>query len=651
MKRTFIGAMMLLAAAIAFSCCEKHAPVNPTPGPQTDTTQKDTTQKDTVKVNPLIGVEPQYAEDGTGTVIIIGGGASGVSAGIQAARMGVKTTIIEESPWVGGMLTSCGVTATDGCANLRGGIFKEFCDALANHYGNYSILASGWVSNVLFEPKVGEQIFEKLCEAEPNLSIVRNTRFESCRKLDKGWEVSCTDASGRTATYSCDVLIDGTELGDVAKAAGVRYHVGMDSPSYGNEAMAIGPNDVVQDITMVMTIKNYGKDVTIPKPDGYNAELYYNCCANKHNRNVSGGKDLITGQSIQSAEMMITYGKTPGGTYMINWPTHGNDYYVNMIEMDRAGRDAEIAKAKNVSLGFLYFMQTELGFNTYGMCDDQYPTEDKFPFYPYHRESRRIEGEYLFTVNDEMNAFAVPAPGYRTGIAVGDYPVDHHHHAYDRWAEVVIDFPKIKPFTIPLGCMVPLGVDDLIVAEKSISVTNLANGSTRLQPVCVELGQAAGALAALSVKYGKPVREVDIRKVQKHLMESGAMTQPYRDCLCTNTDFFGAVHRVGCTGILRGKYVAEGWSNICTFRMADKLTYADLYLEDYYGIPYNSSSAQIKDTELKDIIESVLGEEIEGWSAKGNPISRAVAAQKIDTYLNPFWREVDWKGNLVKAEK
>lgn len=65
---------------------------------------------------------------------------------------------------------------------------------------------------------------------------------------------------------SCDILIDATELGDVARAAGVRYHVGMDAPSYAGESIAIGPNDVVQDITMVMTVKDYGRDVTIASP-------------------------------------------------------------------------------------------------------------------------------------------------------------------------------------------------------------------------------------------------------------------------------------------------------------------------------------------------------------------------------------------------
>ena len=67
-------------------------------------------------------------------VLIVGGGASGISAGIQSARMGVKAVVLEETPWVGGMLTSAGVSCIDGNYNLRSGIFGEFIDSLAVRY-------------------------------------------------------------------------------------------------------------------------------------------------------------------------------------------------------------------------------------------------------------------------------------------------------------------------------------------------------------------------------------------------------------------------------------------------------------------------------------------------------------------------------------
>nr|HAD51540.1 FAD-dependent oxidoreductase [Algoriphagus sp.] len=63
-------------------------------------------------------------------VLIVGGGASGTAAGIAAARMGSKTLIVEPTTWLGGMLTSAGVSAIDGNHRLPSGIWGEFRDSL-----------------------------------------------------------------------------------------------------------------------------------------------------------------------------------------------------------------------------------------------------------------------------------------------------------------------------------------------------------------------------------------------------------------------------------------------------------------------------------------------------------------------------------------
>ena len=58
-------------------------------------------------------------------VLVIGGSASGVAAGIQSARLGAKTIILEEHLWLGGMLTSAGVSAVDGNYRMPAGIFGD----------------------------------------------------------------------------------------------------------------------------------------------------------------------------------------------------------------------------------------------------------------------------------------------------------------------------------------------------------------------------------------------------------------------------------------------------------------------------------------------------------------------------------------------
>ena len=586
-------------------------------------------------------------------VLVVGGGASGTAAGVQAARMGARTLIVEETPWLGGMLTSAGVSAVDGNYRLRGGIFGEFTDALAEHYGGYDSLCTGWVSNILFEPKVGEQIFEDMAAAEPKLQVLKGLRFGGAVKLAKGWEVRFEDAAGAGKTVRCKVLIDGTELGDVAKACGAAYHIGFDPRSYTGEAMALEEgNDIVQDMTMVMTIKDYGPDadMTIARPEGYDESMYVNCCKNPLNR-----VETSKGQPLWSPEMMLSYGLLPGGEMMINWPIHANDFYANIIEMSREQRDSVIAVAKQRTLGFLYFLQTGLGMKNLGLAEE-YPSEDGLALFPYYRESRRIEGEHLFTLDEARERYSTNV--YRTGVCVGDYPVDHHHHGHPNWESLPkMIFAPIPSFTLPLGSLVPLKVEDLIVAEKSVSVTNLINGSTRLQPVVVEIGQCAGVIAALSVRQRCAVREVDVRSVQRELLAAGAYLQPWLD-LKPGDEGFEAIQRIGCTGILRGTGRNVDWANESWFHTSDPLRWSDLYLDDYYpschsstdptchSLPDRESSEIVTKGAFADLLNS-LGASVEVHDCcREKPLTRLQAAVMLDKYLDPFSRPVDFQGNL-----
>ena len=101
--------------------------------------------------------EPQHVD-----VLVIGGGASGTAAGIQSARMGVPTMIVEETPWIGGMLTAAGVSCVDGNYKLQSGIFGEFADSLASRYGGWESLKTGWVSHINFEPHVGQEVLTNI---------------------------------------------------------------------------------------------------------------------------------------------------------------------------------------------------------------------------------------------------------------------------------------------------------------------------------------------------------------------------------------------------------------------------------------------------------------------------------------------------------
>lgn len=500
-------------------------------------------------------------------VLIVGGGASGVMAGIQSARMGIETLIIEPTEWLGGMLTIAGVSAIDGNHKLPSGLWGEFRQKLYDHYGGPEAVETGWVSNTLFEPSVGNKIFKELAENEPHLTIwykAEVTQFQANGNL---WNAEIKH-NNKTKRVASVVVIDATELGDVLAQLGAPYAIGMDSKaSSGEEFAPDQENDIIQDLTYVVTLKDYGKgqDRTIPKPSGYNPDEFACAC------NVA---DPISEEKTKiDCNVMMTYGQLPNNKYMINWPSCGNDIYLNFIEASEEERARQIEQAKLHSLRFIYYLQTEMGLSHLGIAEGEYPTADHLPLIPYYRESRRVKGLVTLSLNHVRDPYQQADPYYKTGIAVGDYPIDHHHKKNPKAPK--IDFLKIRvpSYNVPMGSLIPQKINGLIVAEKSISVTNIVNGATRLQPVVLQIGQAAGALAALSVKQGIQPRAMDVRKLQTALLQSGAYLMPFID-VSRDDPHFEIIQKIGSTGILQGKGVPYKWANQTWF-------YPELPISEY----------------------------------------------------------------------
>lgn len=589
-------------------------------------------------------------------VVIVGGGTSGTSAGIRSGSMGVRTLIIEEHEWLGGMLTSAGVSAVDGNHKLRGALWGEFRDSLERHYGGAEALKTGWVSNTLFEPSVGNRIFKNIAARYPKLHIWYRSSVESIRKTDDGWEIKVNNR-GVVKEVNAKVLIDATELGDIAASAGVTYDVGMDSRYITGEDIAPQEeNDIVQDLTYAMILKEYNRDMTIKKPEGYNPALFYCSTISKKCTNPKEK------QRLWDPQMMITYGKLPNNKYMINWPIEGNDYYLNLVEKDPATRALELKKAKEHSLSFLYYIQTELGFNRLALADDEFPTSDLFPFIPYHRESRRVHGVVRFTINHITDPYSQKERLYRTAIAVGDYPVDHHHTRYEGWESLPdLHFYPVPSYGLPLGTLIPQDVKRLIVAEKSISVTNLVNGTTRLQPVVLQIGEAAGTLAALSVKKDMEIDQIPVRDVQREILKSGGYLLPFLD-IPADHKHFKAIQRVGVTGIIKGVGKNAGWENQTWFYIDSLITNKELIegaLELY--IPYTDVNEAAPIFNLSSFVNSeslskmfsyiitdrdsrsIIAQFKQDWSALGlmdfspsRPLTRLECAVLIDKFLDPF---------------
>lgn len=586
-------------------------------------------------------------------VLIIGGGAGGTSAGIQAARMGVRVQIIEATPWLGGMLTSAGVSAIDGNHEMPSGIWGEFRQKLRDHYGGAAALATGWVSHTLFEPSIGNKLLQEMA-AIPNLDIAFNAVYTAVKKEGEGWQVTYIK-NKKTYTTFAKLLIDATEIGELLPLVGANFRLGMDANSDTGETEAPErENTIVQDLTYVLILEDIGdgkgRKGLVKKPKNYKSEAYA-CACKREKGEMFGG--------VSSCEQMLTYGKLPNTKYMVNWPNCGNDFYINWPELSSQERQEKLQEAKAFTQGFVYYIQNELGFKNLRVAEE-FPTKDNFPMIPYDREARRVKGKTLLIVDHLERPYDYNV--YKTGVAVGDYPIDHHHDKFPEAPEIDFINIKVPSYNVPLGSLVPEQLENFIVAEKNISVSNIVNGATRLQPVVLGIGQAAGALAATAIQENKKPSNISIRKVQNALLKSNAYIMPFIDIKKEDSAFV-AMQRTGATGILKATGIPYKWANQTwfypnrtvsehEFKMGLLPYFPQLEKTAASGagitLPFLISIAQTiqVETSIDNIQKQWTNWGITQAYDNTTELNRRTISILTDTLLKPFEMEINWDGSL-----
>lgn len=486
-------------------------------------------------------------------VLVIGGGASGSAAGIQAARLGAKTLVIEETPWLGGMITSAGVSAFDGNKYaLGGGIFGELRKKIEDYYGGPEKTFTGWISLTCFEPKIGKEFLHQLAFVEKDLSVWFETKLvKVLRNENRIVGAIVRKKEGSEFVVRAKVTIEATEFGDVLALGNVPYRLGRDSKRDTNEPHAPDiADDEIQDMTFCAILKNYKSNAPAVKANqDYNPEIFK--CSTAEDCDTLD--ETYLNHKLHNWESFISYAALPNDKYLLNWPFRANDYLTTRdVYENPSSRKYHFQKAKELTLNYIHYIQTKLGHPEWGLAEDEFPTEDHLPFIPYVRESRRMKGERLMVEEDVIpvkNSYRPPL--IKDSIAVGDYFLDHHHSSFFKPPHERLEekLPANAPFQIPYYSLIPENIEGLIAAEKSISVSHIVNGCTRLQPVVMLIGQAAGAAAALSIKRNVEPRNVNIKELQEVLLNAGCQLFPYKD-LWNYDPAFKAVQHLALEGVI-----------------------------------------------------------------------------------------------------
>jgi hypothetical protein len=159
-----------------------------------------------------------FAETIKTDVLVIGGGASAVSAAIQSSRSKLKTVLLVKGDWLAKMQGQNMITI-NADRNMPSGIWGELRNLVHQFYKSVQGYDTTYNSPLKFEPFAMAAILKKIADTTKKLTIKLNTTYTVIKKDGTGWEVTITE-NGKTDYIKSKTLIDATEDGEVVEMAG-----------------------------------------------------------------------------------------------------------------------------------------------------------------------------------------------------------------------------------------------------------------------------------------------------------------------------------------------------------------------------------------------------------------------------------------------
>ena len=425
-------------------------------------------------------------------VIVAGGEPEGVAAALAAARNGLRTLLIEEGEALGGLMTMGMLNFLDMNHGpdhelLTRGIFQEFNNALGN----------------AFDVEEAKEWFMKKCQNEPKLTVLLNTKIVSpimSGNTISGLEILEQGSSSLT-THRSLVVIDATVDGDVAAAAGAPY-------TFGGEDY--GAHGLQQGVTLVFEVS------------GVDWDAVYNYLRNDDNPSTGADNVAAWGYGQEAKDYVTLDGNMRYRGPNIAKQKNGNVLLNALIifgvdPLDPDSYAEGIARGVREIPNIIEFMR---GHFT-GFENAEYASHAPRL---YVRETRHFIGEYRLTITDVLEN-----RDHWDRIGHGSYPVDLQPKGPDDWGSI-IGVPDI--YSIPFRCLVPLKIDQLLIASRCASYDSLPHGSTRVIPIGMVVGEACGTAAAYSVGHGVTFRQMAydldaIVWIQEQLTKQGAYVNEY----------------------------------------------------------------------------------------------------------------------------
>ena len=425
--------------------------------------------------------------DDSWDVIVAGGGPAGCTAAASAAREGARVLLIEATGSLGGMGTS--------------GLVQAWCPFTDKEKIIYSGLAERVLKKCIsgmphvpedhydWTPIDAEQlkrVYDDLV-TEHGAAVLFNS-FMAAVETENSDSVDAIIVSNKSglAAYKADIYVDCTGDADIAAWAGAEFQKGGDS----------GDLQAATHCFVLTNVDEYG----------------YRCGVRLHANNPDSPIYAILKDSKYPEITERFFNDKPVGPGAVGF---------------NAGHiwDVDNTRPETVSAAM---MQGRKMAHTFQRALAEYHPKAfanawlaKTGSLMGIRETRRIVGDYVLTAEDydARRSFA-------DEICRNSYYLDVHCRTDDPHKKQVKKSGRMGPgesHGIPYRCLTPRGLRNVLVAGRSISTDRAMQGSTRVMPACLAMGEAAGLAAAMAAGEDIPdTRSVDTRHLRKQLREYGA---------------------------------------------------------------------------------------------------------------------------------
>ena len=468
-------------------------------------------------------------------VLVIGGGSAGIAAATAAARNGARTTLVEKYGFLGGTSTAGMVGpfmtaySADGTEQVIGGIFQEIVDRMAALGGAVdpsrtkagekwaAFIKLGHANVTPFHPDALKVTAMEMV-TEAGVKLMLHTAFVDIVAAGNDGERQGTTGESSRFTFhvsritgvvvltksglgviTSKVVVDCSADADVAAKAGVPTVKGRESDGKMMPATMFFRIGNVDDEKVEAWVREHER--THP------GERLYECVVREAR---------AKGEFPIPREWINIYREPEPGVWRVNC--------TRLLDVDGTNPDdltrAEVEGRRQVMALFQFMRERCVGLENIRLLD----IASQIGI----RETRRIIGEYVLTADD-----VVQGRHFDDAIARCSYPIDIHDPQGTRGKligmggedkphrTVARDAPPY--YEIPYRCLVPLQVDNLLVAGRCLSATHEAAASARVIPPVYAMGQAAGTAAAICAKEGIAPRELDGRKLREVLRGQGAI--------------------------------------------------------------------------------------------------------------------------------